>query len=82
VAVTYDGTTSPLYVNGEFEGERALTLPAYVDVPWTIGATRAYYRGIGWPRTWNGVIDEVAFRNRALAPHEIAARAAGMCPLP
>jgi choice-of-anchor A domain-containing protein len=82
VAVTYDGTTSRLYVNGEFEGERALTLPAYVDVPWTIGATRAYYRGIGWPRTWNGVIDEVAFRNRALAPHEIAARAAGMCPLP
>jgi choice-of-anchor A domain-containing protein len=82
VAVTYDGTTSRLYVNGELEGERTLPLPAYVNVPWSMGATRAYYRGVGYPRTWNGMIDEVVFRNRALSPNEIAARALGLCPLP
>jgi hypothetical protein len=82
VAVTYDGTTSRLYVNGELEGQRTLTLPPYNNVPWSIGATRTYYRTNGWPRTWNGMIDEVVFRSCALEPQEIAARASGLCPPP
>src|SRR5262249_28824395 len=73
VAVTYDGTTFKLYVNGNLEGSRALVKTITYDstIPWTIGSTAAPIRSQGFPRTWNGVIDEVNFNSRAMSASEI-----------
>jgi len=75
VAATYDGTTFKLYVNGVLEGTMALTKTIVYDasIPWTIGSTAAPFRNLGAPRTFNGVIDEVEFFNRALSQGEIQA---------
>jgi len=75
VAATYDGTTFKLYVNGVLEGTMALTKTIVYDasIPWTIGSTAAPFRNLGAPRTFNGVIDEVEFFNRALSQAEIQA---------
>ena len=73
VAATYDGATFRLYVKGQLQGEKALAKTIFYDpaIPWTIGSTAAYYRSVNFPRTWNGVIDEVGIYNRALSADEI-----------
>src|SRR5205085_8332021 len=75
VAVTYDGTTLSLYVNGMPEAQAVLnqSITYYNSIPWTIGSTDAETRAAGFARTWNGVIDDVTVYNRALAATEIKA---------
>src|SRR5262249_52548538 len=74
VAATYDGATFKLFVNGILEAQQALvTTISYSSLaPWTIGSSDANYRSIA-PRTWNGVIDDVAIANRAFSGTEIQA---------
>ena len=68
VAGSYDGATFKLYINGTLQGQ----LPSVTSISsasaWAIGANAAEYRADGYPRTWNGVIDEVSIYNRALSP--------------
>ena len=84
VTVTYDSSTFSLFVNGNLEGQlaEAKTIP-YSSISWTIGAASPNIRSQNFPRTWNGVIDEVQAFNRALAQSEIqaifAASGAGEC---
>ena len=87
VAGTYDGAAFRLFVNGVLKGSfsEAKTAP-YSSAPWTIGAADAYISNQGYPRTWNGVIDEVQAFNRALLQSEIQsifnAASAGECKKP
>jgi len=84
VAVTYDGQTFQLFVNGILEGSfsQAMTIP-YSSNPWMIGSTQPSLIQQGYPRTWNGVIDEVQAYNVALSQSQIQsiynAGAAGVC---
>jgi type IV pilus assembly protein PilA len=75
VAVTSDGTTERLFIDG-VEVTARTALPA---LNWTSG--RIGYddvSSIGGPDTWGGVIDEVSVFNRALtAPELLALRAIG-----
>ncbi|MEZ6129082.1 MAG: LamG-like jellyroll fold domain-containing protein [Planctomycetaceae bacterium] len=79
VAATFDGLTFKLYVNGELQGQHTRTRPIEyaANVPWTIGSTAEIFRDRpgqpNFPRTWNGVIDEVGIYNRALTASEVAA---------
>jgi hypothetical protein len=75
VAATYDGSTFKLYVNGALEAQMALvkTILYSPAIPWTIGSTAAPISAVGYPRTFNGVIDEVEIFNRALSQVEIQA---------
>ena len=70
---TYDGATFKLLVNGVLEGQLALVKAITYDAttPWTIGSTFAQFRNVGFPRTWNGVIDEVRIFNRALSTTDV-----------
>lgn len=74
VAATYDGATQRLYVNGNLEAQIALagTIEYQSTVPWAIGSQFSAFRSIGFPRTWNGIIDEVSLYNRALTQNEIS----------
>jgi Concanavalin A-like lectin/glucanases superfamily len=74
VAGTYDGSVYNLYVNGALQGSAAVvqTIP-YSSEPWNIGVNNPDARGIGYPRTLNGVIDEVEIIARPLSGAEIAA---------
>ncbi|MGB8011686.1 MAG: LamG-like jellyroll fold domain-containing protein [Terriglobales bacterium] len=87
VAGTYDGATFRLYVNGVLEGSYAEKKTiGYSANTWEIGSTDAAIRGTGYPRTWNGVIDEVQAFNTDIPAAKILAiyRAghAGMCKAP
>ena len=87
VAGTYDGSTFKLYVNGVLEGQFAETKTiAYPATTWTIGSAAALVRGLGFPRTWNGVIDEVQAFNAALTQAQIqaiySADSSGECKTP
>src|SRR2546422_10807581 len=87
VAGTYDGAHFQLYVNGVPEGSFSLvTTISYSSIPWVIGAGNPSARGLGFPRTWNGVIDEAEIIGRALSASEVAdlyaAGSAGKCPSP
>jgi hypothetical protein len=85
VVASYDGVTFRLYVNGAAQGQLALvkTIAYSAGVPWCIGSSTPAFRSLGFPRTWNGVLDEVAVYSRALTPAEIAnqhaAGIAGKC---
>jgi hypothetical protein len=72
VAATYDGATFRLYVNGVLEGSvsQIETIP-YSSRTWEIGSGDAIYRSEGFPRTWNGVIDEVEAFKVALSAAKI-----------
>jgi uncharacterized protein (TIGR03437 family) len=84
VTGTYDGTAFRLFVNGLLEGSfsEAKTIP-YSSKQWVIGATDPNVSSQGYPRTWNGVIDEVQAFSRALSQSEIQsifnAASAGEC---
>ena len=64
-----------LYVDGALEGEFALakTITYNRAMAWAIGANPWDFRPPNnvYPRTWNGVIDEVEVFNRALTHSEI-----------
>jgi hypothetical protein len=83
-AGTYDGSTFQLFVNGVAEGSfsETKTVP-YSSNPWMIGSTQPSYITLNYPRTWNGVIDEVQAYNAALSQSQIQAiynaGAAGVC---
>lgn len=76
-AITYDGTTVRLYLNGQEEASGARTLNTAIN---TEGLTMGY-RSVG--SRWQGELDEPAIFNRALSAEEIAAiynaGSAGMC---
>lgn len=74
VAATYDGQIFKLYVNGQLEGQMPLVKTLNYDsaLPFCIGSTSASYRAVGFPRTFDGVIDELAIYDRALTDTEIA----------
>jgi hypothetical protein len=67
VAVTYDGTTVRLYVNGQAEGAKDLVLNTVLS---TNGLTIGNRPGIG---KWQGQLDEVMLFSRALSASEVAA---------
>src|ERR1035438_215805 len=72
VAGTYDGATFRLYVNGVLEGSYAEKKKiAYTSSTWEIGSQDASLRSGGYPRTWNGVIDEVEAFDVALPAAKI-----------
>lgn len=84
VAGTYDGSTFRLYVNGVAEGSFKETKTiGYSTNPWSIGSSGQIGINVGYPRTLNGIIDEVQAFNRALTQTEIAsiynAGSAGEC---
>jgi hypothetical protein len=74
VAGTYDGTTFRLYVNGVLEGTftEAKTIP-YSSETWEIGSTGPISRSEGYPRTFNGIIDEVEAFKGAISQATIQA---------
>lgn len=76
-AVTYDGTTVRLYLNGQEEASGARALNTVIN---TDGLTMGY-RSV--ESRWKGELDEPAIFNRALSAEEIAAiynaGSAGMC---
>ncbi len=78
VAVTYDGTTVTLYLNGQPDGFRAVDLNTTLNAN---GLTIGYRPG---GSRWLGQLDEVMLFDRALAAGEIAAIYAaggnGVCP--
>ncbi len=88
VVGTWDGQTAKLYVNGQLEGQRNVPGPIQYEasIPWAIGCNAINYRNVGYPRTWNGVIDEVAIFNQALTAEEINAlyfsSNVGLCRVP
>jgi len=87
VTGTYDGGTFKLYVNGVLEAQQTETTTiGYTGNTWTIGSSPANIRNQGFPRTWNGVIDEVQVFSRALGASEIQgiinAGSGGECKVP
>jgi hypothetical protein len=88
VAATYDGHTFKLYVNGVLEGSHAetKTIPYSSSHTWEIGSADAIIRSEGYPRTWNGVIDEAQAFNVALSQTKLQsiykAGGSGMCKAP
>jgi uncharacterized protein (TIGR03437 family) len=72
VAGTYDGKVFRLFVNGAAEGtfSESKTI-AYSTNPWSIGSSGQIGISVNFPRTLNGVIDEVQAFNRALSESEL-----------
>src|SRR5207245_270575 len=64
-----------LYVNGNLEAQQAevKTISYSPSNAWTIGAASPNIRVQAFPRTWNGVIDEVQAFSRSLSQPEIQA---------
>jgi hypothetical protein len=88
VAVTYDGTTETVYLDGTVIGSRFFTQLGYASTyNYQLGTG---YTG-GWPAANNGwfnfagIIDEASLYNRALAASEVLgiflAGSSGKCPL-
>jgi hypothetical protein len=74
VAGTYDGRTFRLYVDGKLEGSlKDRKTINYNNQDWVIGASGAAFNGAGFPRTWNGVVDEVQAFNVKLSESQLKA---------
>jgi uncharacterized protein (TIGR03437 family) len=74
VAATYDGSVFRLFVNGNLEASLSqVKTVAYSSAGWAIGSGDPRLIGLGFPRTWNGVIDEVQAFHRALSASELNA---------
>lgn len=77
VAMTFDGSTLKLYVNGALDGSVAGTPPSPTTQPFVIGGLTS------GPFNFNGLVDEVSVYNRALTDAEVAqiygAGVAGKC---
>lgn len=74
VALSFDGTTATLYVNGAAEATfDASGRPpvAYGGGSMVVGATFAAARNAGFPRSPDGIIDEVEIFDYALLPGQI-----------
>jgi hypothetical protein len=68
VAVTYDGTTVRMYVNGTLVGSKAQTGPLVTSSqPLRFGGDAV------WPEWFQGALDEIRVYNRALSVTEIQA---------
>ena len=86
VALSYDGSTFALYVNGLLEASlsESTTIP-YSSSGWEFGSGAQQYFP-NFPDTWVGVIDEVQVFSRALSQSEIQsiydAAGAGECKFP
>ncbi len=74
VAATYDGSTFRLYVDGKAEGSfsEKKTI-GYSTNPWVFGSSGEIGIQVGFPRTLDGVIDEIQAFDRALSQSEIQA---------
>ena len=71
VAVTYDGSTYRLYVNGVADGERAFRGSNETGNSWTFSIGGSL--NTGFPSgMFKGSIDEVQFWSRTLSPTEVA----------
>ncbi len=71
VAGTYDGNVFQLFVNGILEASATLSKTiAYSSSGWYFGGSNLF---ASYPRTWNGVIDEVQAFSRPLAQSELQA---------
>jgi uncharacterized protein (TIGR03437 family) len=74
IATTYDGSVFRLYVNAVLEGSfAAANAVAYSSNPWTIASSGENGELAGFPRTLNGIVDEVQAFNRALSQSELQA---------
>lgn len=74
VAGTFDGTTFRLYVNGVLEGSKSdpKTIQ-YSTNPWTFASSGQLGISLDYPRTLNGILDEVQAFNRPLSQSELQA---------
>ena len=76
LAVTYNGTTETVYLDGTAIGSLAFTQQAYSPVYYYqlgTGYTAGWPAGVnGWD-SFTGLIDEAALYNRALSPTEVQA---------
>ena len=66
-AVTYDGSTVKIYINGQLENQAPMALNTVID---SNGITIGHRAGGSF---WNGQIDEPTLYDRALSDAEIAA---------
>ena len=76
VAVTYDGVTLSLYVDGMLDSSANINKSIlYSTEQAVIGANAKIFRppNATFPRTWQGVIDELELYDRALSASEIMA---------
>ncbi len=71
IALTVDGSTSRLYVNGAEVAEAAGGTPVYGGGSVVIGSTAEFARAAGWPRGFHGLIDEVEIFGSALGEPEL-----------
>ncbi|HRI04239.1 MAG TPA: carboxypeptidase regulatory-like domain-containing protein [Pyrinomonadaceae bacterium] len=69
-AVTYDGTTVRLYMNGQLENSEAKSLNTFGGSDFTIGRYGSHSNITG---EWNGLIDEPMLFDRELSQAEIQA---------
>lgn len=89
VAVTYDGVTQTLYLDGQPVGSKGHTQNGYASVyKYQLGTG---YTAYGWPGgnggwfSFSGIIDEVSIYEQSLSAHDVAmvhaAGSAGKCGL-
>ncbi|MEM3616896.1 MAG: LamG-like jellyroll fold domain-containing protein [Candidatus Bathyarchaeia archaeon] len=82
LAMTYDGTTVKLYINGEFDSSYAQSGPIEVTSNWLAFGCKPTgpWGGAGTYAYFNGIIDEVRIYNRALSQQEIQTDMGGPAP--
>ena len=83
IAVTYDGATIKLYINGVLENSIANSTPIYNNGDVTyIGATRSATPNASNSFFWTGKIDDVTIWNRAITAQEVTSIYNGTAALP
>ncbi|WP_169979885.1 Calx-beta domain-containing protein [Tautonia rosea] len=74
VAVTHDGSTASLYVNGQLAGTAAMWSPSPSSAPLEIGGGVPSYSQPDVQQYWKGSIDEVVLFDRVLSAEAIASQ--------